>query len=153
MERRRGRAADTGEVVSWPVRLCLALIIAGAVLEPPCGAPAVVAAARLPWVLAWSDEFNGLAESPDDARWTADVGGDGSGNEELEYYTGRVENGYLDGRGHLAITARKAQLPGSSRWYGRCTYTPARLVTRHRLSVLYGRIAARIKIPVGQGYR
>ena len=36
--------------------------------------------------LVWSDEFNykGL---PDSAKWSYDVGGNGWGNEERQYYT------------------------------------------------------------------
>ncbi len=38
--------------------------------------------------LVWSDEFNGPDDSPaDSTRWTAEVGGNGWGNQELEYYT------------------------------------------------------------------
>ena len=38
------------------------------------------------WKLSWSDEFNynGL---PDSTKWSYDVGGNGWGNNELEYYT------------------------------------------------------------------
>src|ERR1700733_9110815 len=44
------------------------------------------------WKLVWSDEFNynGL---PDSAKWNYDTGGNGWGNNELEYYTAkRPEN-------------------------------------------------------------
>ena len=38
--------------------------------------------------LVWSDEFNGPDDSAaDSTRWTAEVGGNGWGNQELEYYT------------------------------------------------------------------
>src|ERR1700712_3149566 len=52
------------------------------------------------WKLVWSDEFN-YTGLPDSSKWTYDVGGDGWGNHELEFYTSkrqenaRVENGNL----------------------------------------------------------
>src|SRR5665647_3197419 len=38
------------------------------------------------WKLVWSDEFNynGL---PDSSKWSFETGGNGWGNNELEYYT------------------------------------------------------------------
>jgi hypothetical protein len=45
-----------------------------------------------PYQLVWSDEFD-HAGLPDPANWTYDVGGNGWGNNELEYYTSnRLEN-------------------------------------------------------------
>src|SRR5262252_11235141 len=56
------------------------------------------------WVLLWSDEFDGPAGSaPDATKWGYDVGGNGWGNNELESYTSRTQNAYLDGTGNLAI--------------------------------------------------
>src|SRR5688572_12712233 len=52
-----------------------------------------------PWRLMWSDEFN-VPGLPDSTKWRYDVGGDGWGNQELQYYTARrpenarVENGH-----------------------------------------------------------
>ena len=105
------------------------------------------------WALAWSDEFDGAAgASADAAKWVADTGGQGWGNQEREYYTPGAENAALDGAGHLVITARAE--PADSRracWYGACRYTSARLLTRGRFETTYGRIEARIRIPRGQG--
>jgi beta-glucanase (GH16 family) len=36
-------------------------------------------------------------------------------------------------------------------WYGPCAYTSARLITRDRLEVAYGRVEARLKLPRGAG--
>src|SRR5690349_8419021 len=45
------------------------------------------------WTLVWSDEFDGAAGSPFDAtKWGAELGGNGWGNQEREYYTTRPEN-------------------------------------------------------------
>jgi len=105
------------------------------------------------WTLAWSDEFDGPAgTSFDRAKWTADTGGGGWGNQEREYYTTRPENVALDGAGHLVITAL-AEPPNASDtcWYGRCRYTSARLKTQGLFDQTYGRFEARLQIPRGQG--
>ncbi|MEO8396224.1 MAG: family 16 glycosylhydrolase, partial [Chloroflexota bacterium] len=104
------------------------------------------------WTLAWSDEFEGAAGTPvDSANWTPEIGGDGWGNGEFEYYTDRPENASLDGDGNLAIVARQEKIPGSQCFYGNCLYTSARLITQGHQAFTYGRIEARIKIPRGQG--
>ncbi len=98
----------------------------------------------------WQDEFDGAAGATfDHAKWTADTGGDGWGNQEREFYTTNTGNVALDGNGHLVITARV----GSSHtcWYGTCRYTSARLKTQGLFAHAYGRFEARIKIPRGQG--
>ncbi|MCC6891627.1 MAG: family 16 glycosylhydrolase [Anaerolineae bacterium] len=104
------------------------------------------------WNLIWSDEFDGEANSPINTEfWTAETGGHGWGNNELEYYTDRLENAALDGNGNLAITAR-AENPDNYRChYGTCTHTSARLITRGKFEFTYGRVEARLKIPRGQG--
>ncbi|HEV2474338.1 MAG TPA: glycoside hydrolase family 16 protein [Chthonomonadales bacterium] len=97
------------------------------------------------WSLVWSDEFSGPAgAAPDPKYWTYDIGGNGWGNQELEYYTGDRANSYLDGKGHLIIEARRQQKGGRD-------YTSARLKTQGLFSHGYGRFEARIKIPYGQG--
>src|SRR5450755_1818651 len=54
-----------------------------------------------PWKLVWSDEFNGPRGAPPDAnKWTPDIGGEGWGNQQLEYDTDN-KNAYQDGQGHL----------------------------------------------------
>lgn len=96
------------------------------------------------WTLTWSDEFNGAAGAPDSSKWGYDVGGGGWGNNELEYYTSRVENATLDGAGHLQIIARAESFMGSA-------YTSARLNTSGKFAQAYGRFEARVRIPFGQG--
>ena len=55
------------------------------------------------WTLAWSDEFNGPNGSAVDAsKWVSETGGNGWGNEELEYYTSRPVNVYRQD-GNLVI--------------------------------------------------
>ncbi len=96
------------------------------------------------WELAWSDEFDGAAgERPDSTKWGYDIGTDW-GNAQLEYDTDRAQNVSLDGQGRLAITARQES-------YEDQAYTSARIVTRDKFEPIYGRIEARILLPIGQG--
>jgi beta-glucanase (GH16 family) len=91
----------------------------------------------------WSDEFDGPAgAAPDAAKWTYDLGSNGWGNQELENYTDKRDNSYLDGSGNLVIESREAA-PGQ--------YTSARLKTATKFTVEYGKIEARMKLPAGQG--
>jgi len=56
--------------------------------------------------LIWNDEFNykGL---PDSTKWNYDVGGDGYGNNEAQFYTkNRLENARVE-NGNLVIEAKK----------------------------------------------
>ncbi len=103
--------------------------------------------------LAFKDEFNKSLNSPVDSnKWTAEIGGQGWGNQELEYYTNSIENAYHDGNGSLIIKAVKLNPPlNLTCWYGPCNYTSARLITKQKFDQKYGRFEARIKIPKGQG--
>jgi beta-glucanase (GH16 family) len=99
--------------------------------------------------LVWSDEFdapNGSA--PDPRKWTYDLGGKGWGNQELETYTDRPLNAFIQ-NGMLVIEARKETFTGKD-GVAR-DYTSARLKTQGLFSQTFGRIEARIKIPYGQG--
>ena len=100
-----------------------------------------------------ADEFNGAAGlPPDSAVWTLEKGGQGWGNQELQYYTDEAANAFLDGKGSLVIKAEAIDAPGTyDCWYGKCKYTSARLNTKKKFELKYGRIEARIKIPRGQG--
>jgi beta-glucanase (GH16 family) len=100
---------------------------------------------------AWSDEFDGPAGSPPDpATWTAETGGNGWGNQELEYYTAG-ENAALDGAGHLVITVRRTDRRDRRHRYGGREYTSARLITSGRVAPRYGLVQARMKLPGGRG--
>src|SRR5690606_4997070 len=45
------------------------------------------------WRLVFSDEFNGPSGSAiDGSKWSAETGGHGWGNSELQHYTNRLEN-------------------------------------------------------------
>jgi beta-glucanase (GH16 family) len=101
------------------------------------------------WQLLWSDDFNGAAGvSPDAAKWKFDIGigpnNDGWGNAELQYYTDRPANVSMDGKGNLAITAKRESYSGSA-------FTSARIKTTGLFEQAYGRFEARIKSPWGPG--
>ena len=87
--------------------------------------------------LFWNDEFDG--PSFDTGNWTCEIGGNGWGNAELQYYTDRPEN--VDVRdGKLVITARREDYKGSA-------VTSARLITLGKVFFKYGYITASIKLP------
>lgn len=109
------------------------------------------------WQLAWSDEFNGQqGTTPNPAFWGYEIG-DGTangipgwGNDELQYYTNSAENAAMDGQGNLLLTVKEAD--GSLQcYYGPCKYTSARLITKDRFEVAYGRIEARVQVARGTG--
>jgi beta-glucanase (GH16 family) len=126
------------------------IFLAGTLLLFSCGAGAMLQ--PLPpasYKLVWSDEFSGPdGASPDSSKWTYDVGGNGWGNNELEYYTNRTKNAQIQG-GNLVITAQKETYTGSDG--ATRNYTSARLKTQGLFGQAYGRFEARIKIPAGQG--
>jgi beta-glucanase (GH16 family) len=97
----------------------------------------------LQWQQVWSDEFN-YTGLPDSAKWNYDVGGNGWGNNELEFYTDkRLENARVE-NGNLIIETRKEP------WQGK-NYTSARLLTKNKGDWQYGKIEVRAKIPKGRG--
>ena len=88
--------------------------------------------AKADWKLVWQDEFNQPKGSPfDNTKWTAETGGKGWGNNELQYYTTRIDNAFL---GWLTNN----QSPQRRRYTGNDNltreYTSARLITKNRLA-------------------
>lgn len=101
-------------------------------------------------VLIWHDEFNGPPKSPpDSSKWSFDTGGGGWGNNEMEYYTGRLQNAFVDGEGRLVIRAFRENYTGADK--ATRNYTSARLTTKGKFAQKFGRFEARIKLPFGQG--
>ncbi len=99
--------------------------------------------------LVWSDEFNGPnGGAPDPKNWTLVNDGSGFGNRELEYYTGRLANVHEE-NGNLAISARREAYRGRDGVSRQ--YTSARIESKGRFELKYGRIEARIKLPKGRG--
>ena len=93
--------------------------------------------------LVWSDEFNykGL---PDSTKWSYDVGGNGWGNDELQYYTYKQLTNARVEKGLLIIEAKKETIEKNA-------YSSARLVTKGKGDWTYGRIDVKAKIPKGRG--
>lgn len=97
----------------------------------------------------WQDEFDQpIGSAPDATQWSYDLGDNGWGNAEKQNYTNSRENSFIaddpaatDGR---ALVIRAVQTPAGG-------YTSARLKTAGKYTVAYGRIEARIRIPLGQG--
>lgn len=99
------------------------------------GAPSVE------WELCWSDEFDG--STLDVSTWTPEIGGWGWGNNEWQYYTSNSNNINVS-NGSLKITAVQENYNGSN-------YTSARLITNNNFEFQYGKVEARMKLPMGQG--
>ena len=127
----RGRAAM--------ILFCFAVLAA-----PLLAGDAQVRSAAAGWRLVWSDEFQQPNGSrPDLTKWIYDSGGNGWGNNELQYYTSRTNNAWIE-NGQLVIEARVEKFEGNK-------FTSARLLTRGKAAWTYGRFEARIKLPRGQG--
>lgn len=93
--------------------------------------------------LVWSDEFN-YTGLPDSSKWAYDTGGDGWGNNELQFYTrARTQNARVE-NGNLVVEAVKEK-------WEKNDYTSARLVTKGRKTWQYGKILVRAKLPKGTG--
>jgi len=126
-------------------------LLATALLLLSCGSATTVLPlpAATGYALVWSDDFSGAdGTSPDSSKWASDIGGNGWGNNELEYYTNRTQNAQIKS-GNLVITAQKETYTGADGVTR--NYTSARLKTQGLFSQAYGRFEARIKIPAGQG--
>lgn len=93
--------------------------------------------------LVWSDEFEG--EELDLEKWTFDIGQGswGWGNNELQYYTANPSNIKVQD-GMLNITAQEEQ-------YANANYTSSRIKTKDLYEFQYGKVHARISVPIGQG--
>lgn len=91
--------------------------------------------------ILWSEEFDGTALNTE--IWTYETGATGWGNNELQYYTDRTDNAYVEG-GYLHIVAK-------NELFERAPYTSARLITKGKFSFTYGTVEARIALPAGKG--
>ncbi len=104
----------------------------------------------------WADEFDGAREqTPDPSKWTYEVEDDatnattgdrqvycsprGGGPRECDP---RRPSAFLDGMGHLVLRAQKN---------GNGVWMLTRMLTKGLKNFEYGRVEARIKMPVGSG--
>lgn len=145
----------THESLRTMVRLLLCLLFSSQLLgqtrDTPRPQPEInrAPAERQGWKLTWQDEFDRTGVNhPDPSKWGFDIGGSGWGNDELEYYTQRLDNAREE-NGILTITAAKEQFSGENGV--KRDYTSARLKTKTHFSQAYGRFEARIKLPGGKG--
>lgn len=124
-----------------PLLLLLASACKKATTETsgPPPAPPAPPPSNLSYQLVWSDEFDSTAINT--ANWNFETGGNGWGNNEQQFY--KAANAAV-ADGNLVITAKK-EATGSN------AYTSARLTTAEKREFTYGKIEARMKLPVGQG--
>jgi len=102
------------------------------------GRERATASRAVTYTLVWSDEFDGT--SVNSSKWNNITGNPGVNNEK-EYY--QPANTAVTG-GNLVITARQQSVGGQP-------YTSGKLETYGKFSTTYGRIEARIKLPMVQG--
>ena len=88
----------------------------------------------------WADEFDGSSDLS--SNWNYNVGGNGWGNQELQYYTNLATNSRIESNA-LIIEARKEVYNNSN------NYTSARLVSKRGFT--YGIFEMRAKLPQGNG--
>lgn len=93
------------------------------------------------WEVVWSEEFN-YTGVPDPSKWNYNTGY--IANNEEQCYTTNTKNSYVE-NGKLRITAIKE--PTVDNHNTTYAYSSARLNTRNKFSVQYGRIEASIWIP------
>lgn len=117
-----------------------------------CGEPVRYPAANLAndsyepglgWQLVWADEIED--ESLDPARWKRQVVEAGRFNREWQRYTDSRESAYIDDGCPVIKAIHESDTHGPDQ------YTSARLHTRPESGWTYGKIAARIQLPYGQG--
>lgn len=104
---------------------------------------------ELEYQLVWADEFDGNELNMD--NWSFELGDGchlgvnlcGWGNNELQYYTDRTENIFVQD-GSLHIVARDERFQNKN-------YTSARIRTIEKGDWKFGRFEIRAKLPEGQG--
>ncbi|TQV65973.1 glycoside hydrolase family 16 protein [Exilibacterium tricleocarpae] len=111
------------------------------------------------WELVWSDEFDGTAI--DTGNWSHEVNCAGGGNNELQCYTARTDNSFVED-GALHIVAREESYTGPALHdddpdydaddiSANRNYTSARLRSKNKGDWTYGRLEIAAKLPQGQG--
>lgn len=118
--------------------------------EPP--APPKALGQKYWYDLVWEQNFENMTQI-DESIWSFEIGNGhaqgipGWGNAELEYY--KKENAYIDKTEKaLVIEAKKESVSDK---YGEYSYTSARMITRGKFNMKYGRIEFKAKLPQGKG--
>jgi hypothetical protein len=96
------------------------------------------------YVQVWNDEFDGTAL--DQSKWAYDPGTPQNG--EAQQYTTDAQNIRVGG-GLLTLEAHDTQDNGQA--CGGCRFTSGRIVTKGKRSFKYGRLTARMRLPVAPG--
>jgi beta-glucanase (GH16 family) len=122
------------------------------------GAPAQPKTASVSKRLLWHQEFTGKSGTKPNSRiFNYDMGGGGWGNNEHQAYTNT--NATLNGTGQLVIKLNRIT-PDLNDLYetcpintpgGACEFESSRIQTKGKLNFKYGRLEARIRVPVGDG--
>lgn len=99
-----------------------------------------VEASERKYELIWEDNFDG--NSLNMANWSYKTGTN-FGNQEKQYCTEGTNNAYVRD-GYLHIEAKKESYQG-------CNYTSARLESKDKVKICYGKVEARISVPSGAG--
>jgi beta-glucanase (GH16 family) len=102
----------SGSTAASPASVAVPAVASMAAAVGATASRADAAVGRVPapppgWSTEFADDFNGPARSkPSAAKWHYDVGpGSSFGTGEIETMTNSTRNGYLNGRGHLHLTA------------------------------------------------
>lgn len=95
------------------------------------------------WMLEWADNFD--KGSIDTENWNLQIEKAGRFNDEWQRYTNSNTNAFID---NSCLVIRAIH---HSNTHGMDQYSSARLNTAGKRSWKYGKIAARIKLPHGEG--
>ena len=106
---------------------------------PPLEPSAEESSAQEDWQLVWADEFDSPELSME--YWT-EMDRLDNYNEELQYYS--PANSFIED-GRLILEARLEDKDGKH-------YSSGMVQTMNKLDVLFGRIEARMSLPVGKGF-
>ncbi len=93
------------------------------------------------WQLEWSDEFDGNSLNTNTWSYEIGTGQNGWGNGEVQYYTNRTDNVFVND-GLLNIRAQRESYNGSN-------FTSGRIITKNKKYFKYGKMEARIKVVGG----
>ena len=108
------------------------------------------------WNLIWQDEFSGTAL--DLNKWNYEtgyyIGNDpnlwGWGNAEMQHYTNSTQNVFVaDGKLNIRALNDYQSFPQDPNRYA--TYSSGKINTKDNLSLQYGRVDIRAKLPTGDG--
>ena len=93
------------------------------------------------WELVWNDEFN--LSNIDQSKWNHEEWGPGMVNDELQAYTNRSINSYIEDSCLVIRTLHEN--------YNGANYTSARMNSAGKGDFLYGKIDIKAKLPSGSG--